>query len=416
MTPRTRLYGYLGGFLASEIGTSISVVALPWLVLVSTGSASRTGVIGFAAMAPFVTVQALGGPIADTLGYRRASVAGNLGAALTLATIPALSTLHSLGFAVLTGLVAVSGAARGLAEAASNPIVPALAIDAGMALERAAGLFSGANRTGLLLGLPVGGALVAMLPAADVIAFDATSFAVIAVVVAAVVPGELGRSATKLSTRTYGAQLAEGARFLSRDRLLLAMAGVIAVTNLLDQAYMSVLLPLWARDRVHHAVAIGIIGGAAGVGLLAGVLLGAWLVPKLPRRQTYIVAFLIAGTPPLLATAATVSTGVVAAVTVISGIAGGLLNPINGAVLYERVPDAFRARVLGAVKASAWIGIPFGPLLAGVFAESTGLTTTLLGCATLMLAATLTPFVFPAWRGLDRAPIVHLEEHRHRAA
>jgi hypothetical protein len=58
--------------------------------------------------------------------------------------------------------------------------------------------------------------------------------------------------------------------------------------------------------------------------------------------------------------------------------------------------------VLGAIKASAWVGIPFGALVGGALAAGPGLTAALLICGSVMLLVTLAPFVFPSWRGIDR--------------
>jgi hypothetical protein len=84
------------------------------------------------------------------------------------------------------------------------------------------------------------------------------------------------------------------------------------------------------------------------------------------------------------------------------GVLGGVLNPILGAVQFERVPLQLQARVLGAVKASAWVGIPFGSLVGGALAQGPGLTAALVTCGSMMLLATFAPLVFPAWRGLER--------------
>lgn len=59
------------------------------------------------------------------------------------------------------------------------------------------------------------------------------------------------------------------------------------------------------------------------------------------------------------------------AVSTLSGLAAGMLNPIIGAVAYERVPARLQARVFGAFRSSAWIGIPFGSLLGGTLTEAT---------------------------------------------
>jgi hypothetical protein len=60
--------------------------------------------------------------------------------------------------------------------------------------------------------------------------------------------------------------------------------------------------------------------------------------------------------------------------------------------------------VLGAFRSSAWIGIPVGSLLAGALTEAIGLVGARLATGAAMLATTLAPFVFPAWRGLSQQP------------
>jgi len=177
---------------------------------------------------------------------------------------------------------------------------------------------------------------------------------------------------------------------------------MVAVTNLLDEALTSVLLPVWAHDRVHRAEALGFVGGALGLGMLGGVVVGAWLGPRLPRWRTYAVGTLVSGAPPFFALAAWTSLPPVLSVAAVCGVAGGVLNPILGAVQFERIPARLHARVLGAIKASAWLGIPFGSLVGGVLTQRLGLTTALVTCGSLMLLATFAPFVFPSWRGLER--------------
>jgi MFS family permease len=89
-------------------------------------------------------------------------------------------------------------------------------------------------------------------------------------------------------------------------------------------------------------------------------------------------------------------------VTALSGLVGSALNPIIGAVSYERVPTEMRARVLPAINSLTWAGIPLGGLLGGWLAGTAGLTAALLAGGGLYLLATLGPFVFPAWRDMDR--------------
>jgi hypothetical protein len=58
--------------------------------------------------------------------------------------------------------------------------------------------------------------------------------------------------------------------------------------------------------------------------------------------------------------------------------------------------------VLGAVGATAWVGIPIGSLAGGALVAGIGLRGALLAAAVVYGVTTLAPFVFPAWREMDR--------------
>lgn len=402
---RTPLYGLIVAYLVSGIGTAMSDVAIPWLVLTTTGSAVSTGVVGFALIAPYVLLQATAGPFVDRIGLRRTFLLGNTAAAVVMGAIPLLHAAGGLTLGALIGLVAVAGTVRGIADCATTPLVPVAAAAAKAANERAAGLFSGANRTAMLVGMPIAGVLTAALGPAPVVLFDAVSFAAGAVILAVAVPAATvaaDRPAGPAQRGRYLVELAEGLRFLRTDRLLLGIVTTAAVTNLLDQALTSVLLPVWAHDRAHRAEALGLVGGAWGAGMLIGALAGAWLGPRLPRWPALAFGGLLSGAPPFFLLAASTSLALQVPVFVLCGVLGGVLNPILGAVQFERIPPRLRARVLGAIKASAWVGVPFGALVGGALAQGPGLTTALLACGSAMLLATFAPFVFPSWRTVDR--------------
>jgi MFS family permease len=402
MTERTRrpLVGLLTGATISVLGTRMSALALPWFALVTTGSVTRTGLVAFAEMTPYVLVGALGGPFVDRVGPVRAAVAGNVAAALAVGAVPALHAADLLGFGPLLAVVAVAGAAGGLAGSGQRVLVPATGTLAGTPLERVAGLFDGLNRLATLLGAPVAGALLVVAGAPVVLAIDAVTFAVCALVLLATVPASV--HPRQAAGTSYLAELRAGFNWLVRQRVLLGICVLVFLTNLIDQAWSAVLLPAWVRDEVGDPAALGAIVTAFGVGAVAGNALFTWLGPRLPRRLTFAVAFLVAGPPPLFVLAASPGLPAVLVVTALGGLAGGALNPIIGAVSYERVPTELRARVLPAINSLAWAGIPLGGLLGGWVAGAAGLTAALLAGGGLYLLATLGPFVFPAWRDLDR--------------
>jgi hypothetical protein len=187
--PSTRsLYGLVFAYGISQLGTSMSGLAIPWLVLVTTRSAAKTGLVGFAEMAPYVVVQAIAGPVVDRIGLRRSCITANAAAAVLVCAVPGLYALGSLSVGLLIAVVAVAGATRGAADAAASPLVPRSAALGEVPNERAAGMNSVAQRTGMLAGLPLAGVLIAATDAATVVLIDGVTFAVAALLITLLTP------------------------------------------------------------------------------------------------------------------------------------------------------------------------------------------------------------------------------------
>jgi MFS family permease len=141
----------------------MSVVAVPWFVLETTGSALLTGVAAFVEMGALVTTKVLGGPLVDRVGARAASVGGDVVAGLALGLVPLLHLAGALRFPTLLVLVGLAGLFRGPSDNAKYAAVPDVAAAAGWTNERAAGLSDSVHRLGSLVGAPLGGLLVAVI-------------------------------------------------------------------------------------------------------------------------------------------------------------------------------------------------------------------------------------------------------------
>ncbi len=400
---RRGIFALLGANGVSTLGTRMSMLAIPWFVLTTSGSAAQTGLVAFAETAPYVAVMAFGGPLVDRIGAWRVAIASELIAGAAMGLIPVLHLTGSLSLPVLAILAATAGCVRGAGDTGNRVLVPSLAESARMPMERASGLFDGVSRVAGMLGIPAAGLLIAATSAPAVIAFDAASFAISAMVIGLLVPAssqpeqppeELGAG--------YLARLGQGFRHLRGDRLLLGIAFMVLVTNLIDAAIGSVLMPLWGAERLGSPVGIGLISGAFGLGAVTGNATLTWLAPHLPRRWVYGVGFLVVGGPRIAAMALLSSVEPMLVIGFLAGFGAGSINPILGAVEFERVPRHLQARVLGAIGALAWAGIPIGPILGGGLAEAIGLVGTLWIAAGIYFATTLVPFIFPVWAEMDR--------------
>jgi MFS family permease len=407
--------GLLAAIAVSWTGTRVSTVALPWFVLATTGSVTRMGLVAFCEMTPYVLVKALAGPLTDRVGPRTVSWTTDLVSAGTAAAIPMLQTCGALTFPTLLGLVSMIGTARGPGDLAKAVMVPAVAELTAMPTARAAGLAGVTERLATTTGPAIGGALVALLGPLAGLAVNAACFTLGSVIVALVLPRDLGRSSPPRISRHwsgsahagreetgYWRSFGEGLAFLVGDRLLLTIVVTVGATNLLDIAFTSVLLPVWARTSGHGAAVVGLNVSLLGAAAIAGSLIVTAVAHRLRRRLVCFAGFLLVGAPKFLVLAASAPTWAVCAVFTVSGFGAGFLNPILAAVLFERTPNRLLARVSSLSDSLGWVGVPLGGLLAGALVTALGLGLVLLTAAGAYFLITNLTALRPEWREMEQ--------------
>ncbi|MFE6286547.1 MFS transporter [Streptomyces sp. NPDC057877] len=402
------LSGVLAAMVVSLTGTRISVVALPWFVLVTTGSATQTGLVAFCEMTPYVVVKAFTGPLVDRIGPRAVSWTTDLASATAAAAVPLLHALDLLSFPLLLVLVALIGAARGPGDLAKEVMVPEAAERGRVPLERATGLAGVIERLASTVGLAVGGSLVALLGPLTGLAVNASCFALGSVIIKLALPRGMGLAVEEAPSPAGGTEpgywrrFGEGFTFLRSEPLLLTVIVMCGITNLLDAAITSVLVPVWARESGNGPTAIGLMGSVMGAAAVGGSLIAAVVAHRLRRRVVVLAGFLLVGAPRFLVLAFDAPLGVVLGVFAVSGFGGGFVNPVLGAVLVERVPRRMLGRVNALGDSLAWAGIPLGGLLAGAAVTAVGLVPVLLACGAAYFLTTNLAGLRPEWREIDR--------------
>jgi MFS family permease len=193
-----------------------------------------------------------------------------------------------------------------------------------------------------------------------------------------------------------------GASFLRRERLLRSIAGMVAVTNLLDAAWTSVLLPVWARETGHGPAVIGLVVGVMSACSVLSSLIAAAIAHRLPRRPVFLAGSLISGAPRFVVLACGAPLWLIVGVYAVSGFGSGFTNPILTAILFERTPPAMYGRVRTLTVAVAWSGIPFGGLVGAGLVALAGLSPALLVCGGAYLVTTTLPGLRKEWADMDR--------------
>jgi MFS family permease len=373
------------GQLVSTLGTRITLLAFPLLVLAETGSPAKAGLVGFAQTLPYLLCYLPAGALVDRWNRKRVMLAADAGRAVALGSIAVALALDVLTLGQLVVVAFVEGALFvffQLAEAAALPhVVLTAQLPSALAQNEArlqAAELAGQPLGGLLFGI---GRLVPF-------AVDAVSYLVSFVTLIFVRPDlQTQRERTPIRLR---ADIAEGVRWLWRQRFLRALVVMIGVTNLVYNA-LTLAMIVRLRELGASPGLIGLVLGLVG----AVAMLGAVLAPALRRALPPMVVVigslwvwaavftaLVLPTDPIVF-------GVVAAA---SGLLGPVFNVVVTSYRYALTPDRLQARAQSVGRLVAWGTIPVGTLAGGVLVQATGARPALavIGAAMALTAAATT--------------------------
>ena len=381
----------------STVGTRVTSVAYPLLVLLLTGSPALAGVVGFAQTLPFLLLYLPGGAWVDRWDRRRTMVACEIGRTVALGSVAVTAVIggvHAVTIAQLAAVAFVEGSLFvlfDLSEGAALPrLVPSGQLPTAVAWNQAR--TQGAD----LVGQPLGGLLFAVAPALP-FAVDSVSYLVSGGAVAAIrtrLQGERAATVDRLRSR-----IAEGVRFVRRSAFLRETVVIVGWINLVFNGSFLVVIVRAQR-----------LGGSPGqIGLMlaafgAGGILGALAAPAIQRRLSgrvvlVAIAWLWTGLGVVLAFAPSL---VWLAVLVFAlNLFGAPYNVVIAARMYQLVPEQIFGRVRSVGRIVAWGTIPIGTLLGGVLAERLGAAPALLVFGLAMIPVAIASTVSPGMRSID---------------
>jgi MFS family permease len=398
---RAPLYALYGAETISLAGNAVAQLAIPWYVLVTTGSPTLTGLAVFFNFLPIVLAAFFGGVVVDRLGFRATSIVADFASAGAVAAIPLLESTVGIELWQLFALVFLGALLDAPGATARAALLPDVVELAGARMERASGIRSAIQQSAILIGAPIGGVLVAAFGATTALWLDAASFLVSAALVGFFVPRPAAAAADEEEAPgRFFEELTEGIRFIWQRRVLRAVVLMVLLSNLLEAPF-PVVMSVFAREEYGSASDLGLMFGVFGGGALAGSLVYSAVGHRLPRRRTFLWCF--AGIPIAYLALATLPPLPVALVALaVTGLVAGPINPLLFTVLTEIVPTQLRGRVFGAVRGGAWAAIPLGTLVGGVLVGAIGVAPTFLAIGVLLALVVAYGFVNPAFREMDR--------------
>lgn len=404
---------YFTGQLVSQVGSSFTLFALPLLVFKLTGSATNLAITTISEFLPYLLFGLLLGAVVDRVDRRRMMVRVELARAAVITTLPALFVAGHLPVAAIYAVGIVQATFGILFVAGEFTAVPAL-VD-GDDLVAANARVMATNFTGQVVGPMLAGALVAVMPVADLLFVDAGTFLLSAATLAVIRRSFDGsaRESAGAGRRGLWADAAAGLAYVWRHPVLRTVSIMMALVNLVGTTTGTQLV-LFAKHLFSASdseVAWLFAAGAAGV--VAVTSLAGPLRRRLPWAATTLGALAASG----LATTGMALVGSYAGALVLWALASGfgLLINVNTASLRQAiVPTHLYGRVISVAGVLAWSAIPVGALAGAQVIKAVGVAAVYggIGVVTVGIAA---GFAFSPLRRADRY-LAEAGEHRPAAA
>jgi MFS family permease len=354
----------LAALLAAEVisttGSQMSSLALPWFVLVSTGSAKQMSFVLAGSVAGYALFGIPSGAVLAALGSRRTMLIADAARAPLTASIPLLHWTGALSLAPLIVIAFVLGVLATPYISAQRVIVPELLGEETEPVARANALFQGATRLSMLSGPALAGLLIGAVGAPAVLVVDAATFLASFLLVLVFVPRPVGHPS---ASEERPAGVLRGVRYLVRDRLLRTWTTAFVVGDGSFQVIFAGIPVLVVRHYGANPRLAGILFACWGLGALCGNVASY----RLGVRGRGL-GFVALGSPvqalPLWLLALPAPAWAAAAGLVTSGISNGLLNPTIHSLFTLRPPPALRPNVMTVSTTASTLAAPGALLVA----------------------------------------------------
>jgi MFS family permease len=369
--------------LVSQLGSSLSALALPWFVLVTTHSTSRMGFVFAAGLLPYVLFGLHAGVVVDRLGPRTTMLVSDLSRAPVIALVPLLHAVGGLSYPTILAVAFVHGTFSTAYFSCQRAVLPSIVGAGEQDVSRANTLLEGATNVTSFVGPAIAGVLIGLVGATDVMWIDAGSFLLSFVLVAAFV-----RVVREVHDREEVGGVLAGLAYIVRDRFV---GRAVLSPFLFGAAFPLVFasFPVVAfRDYDHNPRVAGPLFAAYGGGTLAGSFATYAALARFKATSIAVFAAVALAAPFWLFVPRVPLAVFVVAMAVI-GFGNPMTNGPYLGILTTRVPPPLFPKVLQAIIVSNQVIRPAAYAAAGFLFASLGLHVIYAVAAALATAASL---------------------------
>jgi len=351
---------YWIGQTISNLGSSVTLFALPLLVYKLTGSALDLGIAGAATFLPYLLFGLILGAWTDRVDRKRMMIGTDIASAVIVASIPLMAALGLLSVWWIYLVAFLHATLKICFDAGEFAAIPSLVNqdDLVTANGRIQASYSGASIVGPLLA----GVLVIRVPLPVLMLIDGFSFLVSAFSLALIrISFNTGEKRAPTSIR---ADVVEGLRYVLGHPVLRNISMMMALVNFVGTTTYTQLI-LFAKVRLEASdVQASLLYSAGSLGVVILALAAGQLRKRWSFSTVALGALMMEGALTVVFALMHWYWPALALWTLIGGL--GILFNINTSSLRQAiVPNHLLGRVISIASVLAWSAIPLGSLLGG---------------------------------------------------
>lgn len=310
----------------SYFGDSFASIAIPLLIIATTGSGFLMGIVGMLEQAPLFVIGIFAGILVDRWNRRRTMFLADLGRAALMASVPAAVWLHVPLVPVVCIAAIFGGTLSVFFGAAYAGIIPAIVPR--KLIGRANGYFEAVESAAYLFGPILAGVLTAKMGAASTLLIDAASFLVSAIAIGFLKPVKGEESVESgpprgNTPRDFLGELREGLAEVVKSPILKSIVVLWGLNRFLFSSLIPVLTFFVTKTLHEGSTMVGEVVGVYAAGSLGGTLAASWLFQS-TRRWISLAAHALMATGALVASLGSHSPGLMAGALLL-GLGEGIL-------------------------------------------------------------------------------------------
>jgi len=377
--------GFTGSMGLAALGDASWYIALTWTLARNVSPAVEGSLLALASLPRLVALLG-GGLLAGRRGPRRVMVVADLLRCLVMLAAAGLIALTSPSVPLLFVAAVLVALLSAFFIPASGAVKPLLLDDRD--LVRGNALYVLGLRGGQAVGGPLGAWLMGVGGVALVALVDAVGYACSAAASWRVRYRRQPPSTAVTERPRFGAQLAQGMRYLRFERGVLLAVLLIALTEVACAAPVNLGLVLLSHRLHSGAGGAGLLLTAYTLGAVASSGLALALPPLRRGGPALIIDTALAG-GCLLGAGLSHSLVPVLLLYAVLGLVTGQSGVILVSLTQRLTPGAFRARVMTVLSLVVYASAPLANLVFGLLAAALGLAGTMAVFACLAFSATV---------------------------